>query len=46
VVTDHQGQVLVDHVSFTLRRGEILAIAGVQGNGQTELTEAIMGLQN
>lgn len=45
VVTDPQGQVLVDHVSFTLRRGEILAIAGVQGNGQTELTEAIMGLQ-
>ena len=28
-----------------MRRGEILAIAGVQGNGQTELTEAIMGLQ-
>ena len=45
VVTDPRGQVLVDHVSFTLRRGEILAIAGVQGNGQTELTEAIMGLQ-
>jgi simple sugar transport system ATP-binding protein len=45
VVTDSHGQVLVDHVSFTLHRGEILAIAGVQGNGQTELTEAIMGLQ-
>jgi len=45
VVTDPRGQVLVDHVSFTVRRGEILAIAGVQGNGQTELTEAIMGLQ-
>ena len=46
VVTDLRGQVLVDHVSFTLHRGEILAIAGVQGNGQTELTEAIMGLQS
>jgi simple sugar transport system ATP-binding protein len=46
VVTDASGQILVDHVSFTLRRGEILAIAGVQGNGQTELTEAIMGLQH
>ncbi|MGV3734028.1 MAG: ABC transporter ATP-binding protein [Microcella sp.] len=46
VVTDPRGQVLVDHVSFTLHRGEILAIAGVQGNGQTELTEAIMGLQS
>lgn len=45
-VTDHTGQVLVDSVSFTLRRGEILAVAGVQGNGQTELTEAIMGLQH
>ncbi len=46
VVTDPRGQVLVDHVSFTLHRGEILAIAGVQGNGQTELTEAILGLQS
>ncbi len=45
MVTDHQGQVLVDHVSFTLHRGEILAIAGVQGNGQTELIEAIAGLE-
>ncbi len=45
VVTDPRGQILVDNVSFTLHRGEILAIAGVQGNGQTELTEAIMGLQ-
>ena len=45
-VTDHVGHVLVDSVSFTLHRGEILAIAGVQGNGQTELTEAIMGLQD
>ncbi|MDO9591530.1 MAG: ABC transporter ATP-binding protein, partial [Microcella sp.] len=44
-VTDHVGHVLLDGVSFTLHRGEILAIAGVQGNGQTELTEAIMGLQ-
>ena len=31
--------------SFEVRAGEILAIAGVQGNGQTELTEAILGLQ-
>jgi simple sugar transport system ATP-binding protein len=45
-VTDYRGQVLVDEVSFTVHRGEILAIAGVQGNGQTELTEAIMGLQD
>ncbi|HET8956968.1 MAG TPA: ABC transporter ATP-binding protein [Microcella sp.] len=45
-VTDHVGQVLVDSVTFTLKRGEILCVAGVQGNGQTELTEAIMGLQH
>jgi general nucleoside transport system ATP-binding protein len=44
-VTDPSGLVLVDDVSFTVRRGEILAIAGVQGNGQTELTEAILGLE-
>ena len=44
-VTDATGQAVVDKVSFSVRAGEILAIAGVQGNGQTELTEAIMGLQ-
>ncbi|MCJ1695119.1 MULTISPECIES: ABC transporter ATP-binding protein [Rathayibacter] len=44
-VRDANGQAVVDDVSFEVRRGEILAIAGVQGNGQTELTEAIMGLQ-
>jgi ABC-type uncharacterized transport system ATPase subunit len=44
-VLDVHGQVLVNNVSFTVHAGEILAIAGVQGNGQTELTEALMGLQ-
>jgi ABC-type uncharacterized transport system ATPase subunit len=44
-VVDPRGQVVVNNVSFDVRAGEILAIAGVQGNGQTELTEAIMGLQ-
>jgi ABC-type uncharacterized transport system ATPase subunit len=44
-VLDPRGQVLVNNVSFTVHAGEILAIAGVQGNGQTELTEALMGLQ-
>lgn len=38
------GTKLLDHVSFELQRGEVLAIAGVQGNGQTELAEAILGL--
>lgn len=45
-VTDPVGSVLVDDVSFEVRGGEVLAIAGVQGNGQTELTEALVGLQD
>ncbi|RDV45487.1 heme ABC transporter ATP-binding protein [Leifsonia sp. ku-ls] len=44
-VIDPIGQIVVNNVSFEVRAGEILAIAGVQGNGQTELTEAIIGLQ-
>ena len=44
-VIDPIGQLVVNHVSFDVKAGEILAIAGVQGNGQTELTEAILGLQ-
>jgi len=44
-VLDAQNQIVVDDVSFRVRSGEILAIAGVQGNGQTELVEAILGLQ-
>jgi simple sugar transport system ATP-binding protein len=44
-IVDDLGTVLVDDVSFTVRGGEIYAIAGVQGNGQTELTEALVGLR-
>jgi ABC-type uncharacterized transport system ATPase subunit len=44
-VVDETGQVSVDGVSFSVRAGEIYAIAGVQGNGQTELTEALVGLE-
>jgi simple sugar transport system ATP-binding protein len=44
-VIDQLNQYVVKDVSFTVRAGEILAIAGVQGNGQTELTEAILGIQ-
>lgn len=44
-VIDQIGHLVVNDVSFTVRRGEILAVAGVQGNGQTELTEALLGLQ-
>jgi general nucleoside transport system ATP-binding protein len=35
---------VVDDVSFAIRRGEIVGIAGVEGNGQAELVEAIMGM--
>jgi len=38
------GAIVVDGVDFEVRPGEVLAIAGVQGNGQTELVEAIVGL--
>jgi simple sugar transport system ATP-binding protein len=38
------GQFAVNGVSFDVRAGEILGIAGVQGNGQTELCEALLGL--
>ena len=36
----------LDGVSFTVHAGEIVGIAGVEGNGQTELVEAIMGLRD
>jgi simple sugar transport system ATP-binding protein len=44
-VLDDRDQRAVNNVSFEIRAGEILAIAGVQGNGQTELAEAILGLR-
>ncbi|GAA4897875.1 ABC transporter ATP-binding protein [Tessaracoccus lubricantis] len=37
------GQVAVDHLSLEVRGGEIVCIAGVQGNGQTEFAEALLG---
>jgi general nucleoside transport system ATP-binding protein len=39
------GRGVVDNLSFQVRGGEILGIAGVQGNGQTELCQALMGLR-
>ena len=44
-ISDHTGRSLVKNVSFEVRAGEVLAVAGVQGNGQSELAESIVGLQ-
>jgi simple sugar transport system ATP-binding protein len=44
-LADPDGRVLLDDISFTVTRGEILAVAGVQGNGQTELAETLVGLR-
>ncbi|HUS94515.1 MAG TPA: ABC transporter ATP-binding protein [Patescibacteria group bacterium] len=45
VVEDERGQIAVEGVSFDVRAGEILGIAGVQGNGQRELVEGLTGLR-
>ena len=44
-VADDAGGLPVNGLSFQVRAGEILGVAGVQGNGQTELCEALMGLR-
>lgn len=43
-MVDDYGRPLLRSVSFDVRAGEIVGIAGIQGNGQTELVEAITGL--
>jgi simple sugar transport system ATP-binding protein len=43
-IADANGFAVVDDVTFEVRGGEILGIAGVQGNGQTELVQALVGL--
>lgn len=40
------GRAVVNHVSFRVSKSEILGIAGVEGNGQTELVEVLTGLRN
>jgi len=42
---DAAGRNLLDDISFTIHRGEVLGIAGVEGNGQTELVETVMGMR-
>jgi simple sugar transport system ATP-binding protein len=45
IVDDDRGIRAVDGVDLEVRAGEVLGVAGVQGNGQTELVEAVMGLR-
>jgi general nucleoside transport system ATP-binding protein len=45
-IRDDRLEVAVEGIDLDVRAGEILAIAGVQGNGQTELVEAIVGLRS
>ncbi len=40
----HHGKLLVDNVSFSVRKGEVVCIAGIDGNGQSELVYALTGL--
>ena len=44
-VTGHHGQVAVDGPSLDVCAGEIVGVAGIDGNGQIELAEAIVGLR-
>ncbi len=44
LVLRENDEIAVDHVSLTVRSGEVVGIAGVQGNGQTSLVETITGL--
>jgi simple sugar transport system ATP-binding protein len=44
-VRSDEGRVLLDDVSFVIRRGEVVGIAGVEGNGQGELVETIVGIR-
>jgi ABC-type uncharacterized transport system ATPase subunit len=45
VVRDDRGLAAVNGVTLDVRAGEIMALAGVQGNGQTELVEALAGMR-
>lgn len=45
VIQDHTGREIVKKISFDVKAGEVLAIAGVQGNGQSEVARAMINLE-
>ena len=45
-VRSADGRSLLEDISFTIHRGEVLGIAGVEGNGQAELVETVMGMRS
>lgn len=46
ITVQHAGVVPVEDVSFSLHKGEVIGVAGVEGNGQSTLVDAIVGAQN
>ncbi len=44
-VEDDKGRVILADVDFTLQPGEVIGVAGISGNGQRELAEAVLGLR-
>jgi simple sugar transport system ATP-binding protein len=44
-VSDEEGREILDGISFQVRAGEVFGVAGVAGNGQNELVEALIGLR-
>lgn len=42
---EHGARTVLDDITFTIRKGEVLGLAGVEGNGQTELIEALVGIR-
>jgi ABC-type uncharacterized transport system ATPase subunit len=45
-LVDAAGRTLLDSVSLRIRRGEVLGVAGVEGNGQAELSDVVMGTRH
>lgn len=44
-ITNNHGQVVLDHINFSIFKGEVVGLAGISGNGQKEMVEAFYGLR-